>query len=101
MAPEKETPVRLPVGFAGFVGTGVGRPSESEFTGVRGVALIVNKLTNGGLRSAMELAIIFGTKLIPYPPRTTVPFATVAANPKRGEKSRRSARTPAEEDTPF
>ena len=75
---EKETPVRLPVGFVGFVATGAGKPSESEFTGVSGVAFSVYKLTNGGLRSAIELAIMFGTKLIPYPPRNTVPFPSSA-----------------------
>ena len=59
------TPDRLPVGLVGLVATGSGRPSEIEFTGVSGVVVIVNRLTNGGLRKAMELAIMFGTKLIP------------------------------------
>ena len=49
----------------GLVATGSGRPSERELTGVNGVALMVNRLTNGGLRKAIELAIMFGTKLIP------------------------------------
>ena len=101
MAPVKATPDRLPVGLVGLVATGRGRPSESEFTGVKGVVLSVNRLTNGGFLKAIELAIMFGTKLIPYPPRRTVPFAMVAANPKRGEKSRWSGWTPADEDTPF
>src|SRR5581483_10643368 len=88
VAPSNETPDKLPVGLAGFVGTGSGSPSDSELSGVKGVALTVYKLTNGGLRNAIELAIMFGTKLIPYPPRSTVFFAIVAANPNRGEKSR-------------
>jgi len=45
--------------------TGVGRPSESEFTGVRGVAFSVYKLTNGGLRNAPGVPMKGGTKLIP------------------------------------
>ena len=101
MAPLNETGVRFPVGRAGSVGTGAGSPSEILFSGASGVAARLKRLTNGGFRSAIELAIIFGTKLTPYPPRSTVPFVSVAAKPKRGAKFTQSASTPAEVDTPF